>query len=703
MKRKFNNSKGVTLIALIITIIVLIILASVAIYSGRDIIQSSKLTSFTTEMKIMQTQVNDLYNKWKNGEITINTENGNITNVSDNSTIGKDLTYSSSVQAQATKVLVGELDLAIGLNDLVGYKYFDQETIQKLGIENVEEEFFIDIQTRSVVSYDGLEYNGTRYYTLEQLPQGLYNVNYDPSVSTPTFDVSFEKIGESKWRITISNIQYSGYINKWTVQYQKQGSSYWSSTEDMSFVVREMGKYNIKLSNGSLESPSQSIFIYEVNEPELLTGMTEIMFKLPNDTSKGEVIKSGEKGFDEDNWYDYNSSKWANAMTEDGSMWVWIPRYAYMIDEENQTIDVKFLIGTTDQYYNDEGELKIAKRVNSEDEIADTTADYYVHPAFTNETNINYANGGWDEELTGIWVAKFEAGYTDTSNKDIQKPVFQPIAYSINSVTINDSYNISRNLTNSGNIYGLSSVTTDSHLIKNSEWGAVAYLSWSEYGTKETESYVNNISVNNNIENVYAVTGLTTGSTSSEGQYITAAEYLTNVKARTGNDAVNEIYAWDQLEGQKASSTLNMYGIYDLSGGVWERTAGYIANGNSSLKTYGESVAYENGVLKTISTKYTTVYPNSSSEDSSNINTASGQNYALNTKIFGDAIRETSTNGTGANSWNSDYSVFPALSGPFPLLFCCLYDGFNAGLFAFDRASGSDNYNYGFRSVLVEK
>ena len=689
MKRKNCNSKGVTLIALVITIIVLLILASVATYSGMDIIQSSKLTAFTTEMKIMQTQVNDLYDKWKNGEIN-------------KDEIGKDLSYSTEVQQQANRVLIENLGLEDSLVNLTGYRYFDQETIRNLGIEDIEQEFFINIEERYVVSYIGLQYKGDMYYTLNQLPEGLYNVDYNPQqAENPTFDVSYEKIGENKWRVTISNIQYDGYINKWYVKYQEDGADYWNTIEDMSFVVREMGKYNIKLSNRSIESSSKSVLIYEINEPELLSGMTKIMFKLPDNSNKGEVIKEGEEGFDENNWYDYNSSKWANAMTEDGSMWVWIPRFAYTLNETNQTIDVKFLVGTTDQYYDDNGILQTASRATSKDETIDTSSGYYVHPAFTNESNIDYVNGGWDEELTGIWVAKFEAGYTDTSNKDIQKPVFQPLAYSMNYITINDSYNVSRNLTNSGNIYGLNSATTDSHLMKNSEWGAVAYLAYSIYGGNTEEPYVNNINVNNNISTVYAVTGLTTGSTSEE-PYTTTAEYLTNVKARTGNDSVNGIYAWDQEEGQKASSTLNMYGIYDLSGGLWERTAGYIANGNSNLKTYGESVAYENGVLKTTSTKYTTVYPNSSSEDS-DIDTASGQNYVLNTKIFGDAIRETSTSGTGTNSWNHDYSYFPALSGPFAIRDGGYGSSSNAGLFAFSSTNGSSYYSYGFRPVLVAK
>ena len=63
-----KNEKGVTLIALTVTIIVLIILASVGVTSGISTINSSKLTKFTSEMKTMQVNVNELYHSWKIGE-----------------------------------------------------------------------------------------------------------------------------------------------------------------------------------------------------------------------------------------------------------------------------------------------------------------------------------------------------------------------------------------------------------------------------------------------------------------------------------------------------------------------------------------------------------------------------------------------------------------------------------------------------------
>ena len=484
-----------------------------------------------------------------------------------------------------------------------------------------------------------------------------------------------------------------------------------------------------------------------VNVPQIVSGMKKIMFKLPEGENKGTVIKENEPGFDNNNWYNYYESRWANAETEDGSMWVWIPRYAYKITYKNPsnkseggTIDVKFLIGTSDEYYDENGEKKTAKRATSATEEVDTTTDYYVHPAFTNESSINYANGGWDKELTGIWVSKFEAGYASGNNSTpvkassvdytqttayvpageagtssdstqsarnwldgkygttttaIKYPTFQPKTYSMNYINLNDAYNISKALTENGNIYGLSS-STDSHLMKNSEWGAVAYLSHSKYGTNGIEPYVNNIDLNNSIESVYSVTGVTTGTTNAEVKTTT----IDTINGTSGNTANDGIYTWEQIEGQKASTTLNMYGVYDFSGGLWERTAGYVANGNSYLKANGASVAYDGDKLKTESTKYTTVYPHGQ-EDNANIDNSSSTNYKTNKYIYGDGIRETSTGGNDTTSWNTDYSYFQSLHYPFTYRGGRYWDSSSAGLFCFRRSNGYSDYYNGIRPVLV--
>ena len=194
---------------------------------------------------------------------------------------------------------------------------------------------------------------------------------------------------------------------------------------------------------------------------------------------------------------------------------------------------------------------------------------------------------------------------------------------------------------------------------------------------------------------MYAVTGVTKGSISAG----TAGSTIDNINSTTGNTANSGVYTWDQITGQKSSSTLNMYGVFDMSGGVWERTAGYVANGYSKLKDYGSSLT-DSGTRIT-STKYVTVYSHDTAETSTDIDTKSRANYNVNKYIFGDAIRETSTSGTGATSWKGDYSYFPALNSPFTMRGGGFWGSPNAGLFCFYRTGGGSGYHIGFRPVLI--
>ena len=235
MKNSCKKENGITLMSLVITIVILLILASIATYSGIEVIKSSKLTKFTTEMKIMQTQVNELYQKMQDGDTTIEKLGAEIDN-----------------QTQVYDVFE---EVGITEDERGQYRYFDKDTIEKLNIEGVSGTFFVNIYKRSVISYEGFQYEGKYYYTLDQLPNGLYNVKYEEkNTNKPTFDTNVEKVSEGKWRITVSNINYDGYINKWSVKYKLEDSDNWSTSEDLSFVVNEQGNYLVKIENNKVES-----------------------------------------------------------------------------------------------------------------------------------------------------------------------------------------------------------------------------------------------------------------------------------------------------------------------------------------------------------------------------------------------------------------------------------------------------------------
>ena len=257
MMRK--NNSGITLISLVITIILLLILATIGISSGISTVRSSRLTKFTTEMKLMQQKVNELYDSYTNNR-TVNLAENEYTGT-DIANIGNDISDVSEEQRNEVFSSSGS-----GITDTSGYKYYNVSIIDGLGIDGVDGEFFVNVAKRSVISVDGFEYEGNKYYTLEQLPEGLYNVEYNPQQveGGPTFDVDYKEIGENKWRVTISNIQYDGYINKWNVKYQKEGNDFWNTSENMSFEISEQGIYKVKLFNEDVETSDENIRTIEL-------------------------------------------------------------------------------------------------------------------------------------------------------------------------------------------------------------------------------------------------------------------------------------------------------------------------------------------------------------------------------------------------------------------------------------------------------
>lgn len=157
--------EGVTLLTLAIAVIVLGILASVTVYSGIEIVRSSKVTAFSTELKIMQTYINSMYEEAKK---TDGVEEAN-------KKMGKEIT--GVYEAKARNIFKqGES----GITSYDGYRYWSKEYIKNdLKIEGVERDFFVNLNNRSIVSYEGVKDDQETYYTLEQLPDGLYNVKYN--------------------------------------------------------------------------------------------------------------------------------------------------------------------------------------------------------------------------------------------------------------------------------------------------------------------------------------------------------------------------------------------------------------------------------------------------------------------------------------------------------------------------------------------
>lgn len=249
MKKETNSVKGITLIALIVTIIVILILASVGTYSGIEAVKTAQLNKFISEMKIMQIQVNNIYDKYKNGEEVLGYTGEDII-----ANIGK----LPSTSPKADNVFK---ESTSGIVDRIGYRYFDTETIKQLGIEGVEEEFFVNIEKRSIISVNGFEYNGKTYYTMDQIPSSLYNVDYEEKSSeNPKFEINCELSGENKYKIKIVP-EYDVNIEKWQVKYKLSEESNWNTSDNLEFEIEKAGKYQIQIQNGDIKSDMQEPYL----------------------------------------------------------------------------------------------------------------------------------------------------------------------------------------------------------------------------------------------------------------------------------------------------------------------------------------------------------------------------------------------------------------------------------------------------------
>lgn len=139
------------MVSLVITIVVLIIIATVAMYSGTDTLESAQITVFTSEIRMIQQKVNIEY---QNG--TLSEKGKNLTELDSN--------VLSTVKAGAK------------IRDWTDYRYFDKTELEKINLTGITQEVLINVSSRQIVSVYGIYIpsDNRTYYTQEQLQQQGY-------------------------------------------------------------------------------------------------------------------------------------------------------------------------------------------------------------------------------------------------------------------------------------------------------------------------------------------------------------------------------------------------------------------------------------------------------------------------------------------------------------------------------------------------
>src|SRR5574344_1361109 len=393
------------------------------------------------------------------------------------------------------------------------------------------------------------------------------------------------------------------------------------------------------------------------NAPVLADNMIPVYYDNTNDVWKKADSTNSNATYQ---WYDYDSQMWANVvtvtsrtrstytsaavgtqipMTDIMGMWVWIPRYEYMTTNLGTSyaggtqalpggISIKFISGTS------------------------TTSDtnYLIHPAFRNGTvykySANYDLGGWDKELTGFWMGKFETGYatnfTTTTGAISSSILVKPDVYSMRYQVVSNEYTTAANIQSD---HGIGS-TVETHMLKNDEWGAVAYLSQSAYGKYGNSDYTGankEIYVNNAVGSGYTIyttgrsNGVYGGGTGSGSTQYGIYEYNNcPASAYTHTSCTESTRNTNNTKGTGASTTGNIYGVYDMSGGANEYV---MANLSGTISSSGFS--------SMPSQKYWNKYTSTTLASACN-----------GSPCYGQALTETGTEANGNTQWYNDYMSF---------------------------------------------
>ena len=418
--------------------------------------------------------------------------------------------------------------------------------------------------------------------------------------------------------------------------------------------------------------------------------------------NNGEV-KKADLGSE---WYNYQEKTWANAVIlEDESVvyqnnevipesniesyFVWIPRYRYKIfnegnyegltsvEKKEQMIEIEF-----------ENKDKVVSNGNR-------VGEWLTHPAFTS-FNTN-----------GMWVGKFETGYQgakSTQEAEINgayssKVVIKPNVYSWRKIQVSHafiaSYDYQRDL--------------DSHMMKNTEWGAVAYLSHSKYGSQTS------VRINNNISYLTGYAAIKEPTCGSTGVNEECNKYESTNPGLDGSYTIN----YQNPLSVVASTTGNYSGVYDMSGGSWEYVMGVMMDRSGNFVS-GRNDQYNSGFIGTLTHPSDGINKTKTfwTREDGGISIPEEKYYDkyvyaddyrhFNRRILGDATGEmgpigTMTLGTRSRqigSWYSNAMWFLEASWPWMMRGADFPHGMEAGIFALERNSGFIYSYAGFRIVL---
>ncbi len=150
--KKEKKEKGITIVALTITVIVLIILASIGIYTGSEIIKQANLQNINTNMMLIQAKTKTISEQAKFNKDTSNYKGTKVTEVTDNKEVEKLLSENKIEDSENCYLLL-------------------QNDLNEMGLEKVKQDsgYIVNYETNEIIYVKGFENKDKTYYKLSEM------------------------------------------------------------------------------------------------------------------------------------------------------------------------------------------------------------------------------------------------------------------------------------------------------------------------------------------------------------------------------------------------------------------------------------------------------------------------------------------------------------------------------------------------------
>lgn len=387
-----RSQKEITLIKLFIIILITIILFIVCINVVLDSHKMYSLNKYITEMELIQEKVNNFRNEYKNWEEYNPNETGNFyaymqkskfVNASSQSNL-----YINEFNQIIEQINKENKDFWNENIDsiITNYCYFTPEALEKLlGVNDSKLYVIINFYTGNIISKDGIKdiNNKIIYRQYDSKLGNKLKINkiYYNDIK-PKIEIVENKGLSQRVKISLDSAYDISEIY-YFLDDNNEEKNKCSDLADYSYVKKEKSAYfSINISGdyefiiedtNSVQYPQIVKTFNLCNSPILIDGMKGIYW---NGDEEKEITSITDS-----NWYDYSYDelKMANAKTEDGNYWVWIPRFCFKESKEN--IDIKYIFENSNTPTTNKA-----------------VTGYKIQEAFSENGNI-----------LGFWILKFQS------------------------------------------------------------------------------------------------------------------------------------------------------------------------------------------------------------------------------------------------------------------------------------------------------